>query len=335
MVARTLSPPEKTAADAAAGVSVQPASFARAALGVLLFTLAVILFGAVVRITGSGAGCGQHWPTCQGEIIHLPRRIATAIELSHRVTSGLSALAVFWLTWRGFREFGRGHRVRRAVLTASAMMVVEALLGAVLVRLALVGNDASLGRALVMPLHLLTTSMLTASLGLSLWWSLPHAERPDHVSAGRGWVLLAAATVLVVSASGALTALGDTVYPVQAASLAARVNHDQGPAAHFLERLRVVHPLLAVLGATLIFASVITVADRKASPMVRRLSGYAVLFVTLQVTAGGVNVMLSAPGWMQVVHLLLANLVWLSLVLLSAELGDTATTLDPAAVADV
>src|SRR5688572_21080622 len=84
------------------------------ALGVLCATLGVVLFGAIVRITGSGAGCGQHWPTCHGEIVHLPRSVETLIELSHRTSSGLAMLAVFGLTVAAFRCFEAGHRVRRA-----------------------------------------------------------------------------------------------------------------------------------------------------------------------------------------------------------------------------
>ena len=305
------------------------ASFAKQALWVLGFTLGVILFGAVVRITGSGAGCGQHWPTCQGEVIHLPRKLSTLIELTHRITSGLSAIAVFWLTVRAFRTFSKGAPVRRATATASALMIVEALIGAALVRLALVENNASVARAVIMSLHLVSTSALTASLGLAAWWSLPSANLGLVRAPGSGLGklgLLAAALVLLVSASGAVTALGDTVYPVQPGALA-RLSDIEAPSAHFLERLRVVHPVLAIGAALALLALATRAFDPRFSRATRAFAKAVLGLCLLQVALGSVNVLLSAPGFIQVLHLLVASLLWLSLVLLSAELLEPRTPL--------
>jgi cytochrome c oxidase assembly protein subunit 15/protoheme IX farnesyltransferase len=299
-------------------------SFAKQALLVLSLTLGVILFGAVVRITGSGAGCGQHWPTCQGEVIHLPRKLATLIELTHRVTSGLSALLVFWLTRRAFRAFGRGSAVRRATATASALMIVEALIGALLVRRALVGDNASVGRAVVMSLHLVSTSALTASLALAAWWGLPRANG-GAAAPERGLLRLALFTaflVILVSASGAVTALGDTLYPVHPGELGARLAEVEASSAHFLERLRVVHPLLAIGTAVVLLALATRASDLRLSRATRVLAKAVFGATLLQIALGSLNVLLSAPGWMQVLHLLVASLLWLSLVLLSAELAD-------------
>ena len=238
-----------------------PTSLSRWALGVLCATLAVVLFGAVVRITGSGAGCGQHWPTCHGEIVHLPRSVDTAIELTHRTTSGLSLLAVFALSVAAFRCFEPGHRVRRAAFWASGMMIVEALLGAGLVLFELVGADRSAARAVMMPLHLISTSVLTGALALVAWWS--HPRDPRAPAGDRAiWKLsgVGLGLVLLVSATGALTALGDTVYPVQPAALGERWASDQAAGAHFLERLRVLHPIVAVDGRS------VSDRDREKSP---------------------------------------------------------------------
>lgn len=297
-------------------------NFARYAVWLLGFTLLVVLWGAVVRITGSGAGCGKHWPTCQGEIVHLPKRVETLIELSHRLSTGLNALLVFALTFRASRIFERRHPARRAFNFASAMMVVESLVGAALVLLALVGTDASLRRAIVMPIHLVATSGLCAALALGVFHSLPSAKAEAAPAPLRRAVWFAALAVLLVSASGAVTALGDTVYPVQAAPLAARLLHDQGDGAHFLERLRVVHPLLAVAGAALVLAVGARVLGEQVSALARTLARAAIGACLAQVALGGLNVWLSAPGWMQVVHLLSATIVWLLLVCLAAELAD-------------
>ncbi|MFZ5892219.1 MAG: COX15/CtaA family protein [Myxococcota bacterium] len=296
-------------------------TFTRQAVWLLAFTLAVVLFGAVVRITGSGAGCGRHWPTCQGEIVHLPKRVETLIELSHRVSTGLNALLVFALTFRAFRLFEKGHSARSALKFASAMMVVESLIGAGLVLLSLVGTDASLRRAIVMPLHLIATSGLCAALGLAVFHSLPAQSATVTTHPARASVLRAALAVLVVSATGAVTALGDTLYPAQAAPLAERLLHDQSQAAHFLERLRLVHPLLAVGGTILVLSAASNVLGESTSALGRTLARWSIGVCLAQVGLGVVNVLLSAPGWMQVVHLFVANLVWLCLVLLAAELA--------------
>lgn len=296
-------------------------AFTRYAVWLLSFTLLVVLFGAIVRITGSGAGCGKHWPTCQGEIVHLPKRVETLIELSHRVSTGLNALLVFALTFRATRVFEKGHPVRRAFKVASAMMVVESLIGAALVLLALVGTDASLRRAIVMPLHLIATSILCGALALGAFHSMPAAAVLTKSPARRS-IFLAGLAVLLVSATGALTALGDTIYPVEAAPLATRLLHDQASSAHFLERLRVVHPLLAVAGAVCVLGAAANVLGERTSALGRALAQTSIGLVLLQVGLGVLNILLSAPGWMQVVHLLFANLVWLVLVALWAELSN-------------
>ena len=137
----------ETATISAAPEVTPQTRFGRFAWALLGYTLFVILFGAVVRITGSGAGCGQNWPSCNGELLHLPRTLKTGIEYGHRFTSGLSVLSLIALLWSAFRVFPRGHTVRRAAVTAFAMIIVEALIGALLVRARLVENDASVARA--------------------------------------------------------------------------------------------------------------------------------------------------------------------------------------------
>lgn len=302
------------------------AALSRWALGVLCGTLGVILFGAVVRITGSGAGCGQNWPTCHGEIVHLPRSVETIIELTHRTTSGLAMLAVFGLTVGAVRCFETGHRVRRAAFWASGMMIVEALLGAGLVLFELVGADRSLGRAVMMPLHLVSTSVLTAALALLAWWSNPR-ELGASPRDSRTWQLsaLGLCLVLLVSATGALTALGDTVYPVQAGALGERWASDQAAGAHFLERLRVVHPLIAVAVGLFLISMAGGAVRRAASRAGVAFARALVVLVLIQLAVGSVSVLLSAPGYLQVVHLLVASLLWLALVLLAAEAREPRT----------
>jgi heme A synthase len=284
---------------------------ARATLG---YTIFVILFGAVVRITGSGAGCGQHWPTCNGEIAHLPRRLETLIELTHRVTSAGALLAVLAFAAVAVLESPRRHRLRSAAWAAVGLMLVEALIGAGLVLWRLVAHDTSTARAVVMPAHLVSTYALVGVLTLGVSWSRPKPRHPESVPTDGGavrWLVAGALLVVVVAATGALTALGDTLYPPAAQTLAARVVEDQGQAAHGLQRLRVLHPLLAVLTA----GAVVALALRFGAAH-RTASGAVVGITALQLIAGVSNVALSAPGWLQVVHLALSVGLWVALVTL-------------------
>ncbi len=211
-----------------------------------------------------------------------------------------------------------------------ALMVLEALIGAALVLFGLVDKDASRGRALVMPAHLLVTFGLVAALTLAVRWSgTANGERTDADAASdtpwsHAWLLAGALAIVVVALSGALTALGDTLFPPAAASLAGRLQEDQGTGAHFLQRLRVLHPLLAVAGAAFVvyLAAPFVSSARRG---VRGASRAVLVFCGLQLAAGGLNVALSAPGWLQVVHLGLALGVWIAFVSLLGEVGSVVT----------
>lgn len=343
--------------------------FRRYAWATLGLTLFVILFGAVVRITGSGAGCGQHWPSCNGEVVHLPRRLETIIELTHRVTSGLALLFVVGLVVFAVRTHPPGG-VRTASYVALAFMVVEALIGAALVLFGLVDQDASLGRALVMPAHLVSTYALTAALFFVIRRSNPASTRDATLlqasskstpardvtggheqTVGRGaterggavvgeattlgggtaasgsaaWsgsVALGALVILLISATGAITALGDTLYPPSASTLAGRVAEDQGVTATLLQRLRVAHPVLAVLGGALLARLGAGLARGSGLSSARRGSRTLTLTIVAQLLFGTANIWFSAPGAMQVAHLALALGVWLAFVALALETGS-------------
>ena len=295
-------------------------TFERLAWGVLAYTVAVVLFGAVVRITGSGAGCGQHWPTCQGEIVHLPRTISTTIELSHRLTSGLSLVFVVALAGVAFSRFPSGHLVRRFMLAAVGFMIVESLVGAALVLLRLVGENGSAARAAVMSVHLVNTCLLTGSVALAAWSANHTPPNRWLPRCGLDWSLVASlVAALGVSVTGAVTALGDTLYPVQTShGIRERIAADQGTAATLIERLRAVHPLVALASAALFVIVAWRTAEIRPRPQVERGSRFVVGLVFTQVAAGVLNIVLSAPGWMQVLHLAIAQALWLSLVVFYA-----------------
>lgn len=289
---------------------------------VLGYTLLVILFGAVVRVTGSGAGCGQHWPTCNGEVVHLPKTVETLIEFSHRLTSGLSLLFVAGLLWLCRRRLPRQHLAHKTAWLGLLFLVLEALLGAGLVMFELVAGDKSLARALVMSLHLGNTSLLMLCLTLTAWAFTKPAPRLEVTSLARWLLVSGLAVLLLVSGSGAVTALGDTLYPVsEGARLVDRV-HEVRHAVTLVERMRSLHPILALFSVLYLFIVATNVAKGQKLPS--WLVPTLVAALLLQLGLGVVNIWLSAPGYMQIVHLAQANVVWVLWVLLCAEACSTA-----------
>ena len=292
--------------------------FARATWGLVAFLLAVVAWGAFVRATGSGAGCGAHWPVCNGQVLPRAPALETMIEFSHRVSSGLVTLAVLaWAVW-GFLAFPRGHRVRRGAVLGVLAILVEGAIGAALVLLRLTGKDESLTRAVVMGLHLVNTFFLLAVVALSGAWA-GGVSRPRLRDQGALAVLVPAALLglVVLAVSGGVAALGDTLFP--ASSLAEGFRQDLSGSAHVLLRLRVVHPLLAVAVGTLLLVTAAVCAMLRPGHSVRRAAVALGALVVLQLTAGMVNLVLLAPVWMQLVHLVLADAVWLAAVLLGAK----------------
>ena len=296
---------------------------ARFAWAVLGYTLVVILWGAFVRASGSGAGCGSHWPLCNGVVVPRDAETATLIELTHRISSGLAfVLVVVLLVW-SFRATRPGSPVRLGAVLAFLFMVLEAAIGAGLVLFERVGDDSSLARAAWLAGHLINTFVLLACLTLTVWWASggsPLRVRGVKRSAWIAGFLLGG--TLLVGVTGAVTALGDTLF--RPGSLAEGLRQDLSPAAHFLVRFRIIHPVLAALAGLSILVLTPRLAARvPAYPMpapgtitLARALGTLVL---IQWAAGLANLLLLAPVWLQLVHLFLADLLWITLVLITAQ----------------
>jgi heme a synthase len=292
--------------------------FARYAWGVVGFNLLVILWGAFVRASGSGAGCGSHWPLCNGEVVPQAPQIETMIEFSHRLTSGGALLLVLGMLIWAWRAYPRGHVVRSGAAISMGFMVVEALIGAALVLLGLVADNASLWRALILAFHLVNTFLLLGALTLTAWWA--SGGRPLELR-GRGPLLALLVPgllgVLVVGSSGAVTALGDTL--LLNGALPGGVGQPLGQASDPLVQMRVIHPILGMLVGLYTLFLARSVVQRAPTPTVRRFGIALVVLFLAQILGGGLNVTLKAPVAMQLIHLLMADLVWMALVLLSAE----------------
>ena len=291
--------------------------FARATWGLVAFLLAVVVWGAFVRATGSGAGCGAHWPVCNGQVLPRAPALETLIEFSHRVSSGLVTLAVVaWAAW-AFAAFPRRHRVRIGAALGVVAILLEGAIGAALVLFRLTGTDDSLARPAVMGLHLINTFLLLAVVTLTGAWAAGTAGLRVREQGAVGVLVPAALLGLVVlGVSGAIAALGDTLFPAR--SLAEGFRQDIAGGAHLLLRLRVIHPLLAVAVGTLLLATAAVASLLRPGRAVRRAALALASLVVLQLTAGLVNLALLAPVWMQLVHLLFADAVWLAAVMLGA-----------------
>jgi heme A synthase len=300
----------------------------RFAWAVLIYTIGVILWGAYVRATGSGAGCGSHWPLCNGVVIPRAPSIETLIEYSHRVTSGIALLAVVALAWWVWRACAPGHPARRGAALALFFMLTEAAVGAALVLFQLVADNASMARAMFMAAHLVNTFILVAFLTLTAHWlsggaALRVSARPGQALAlGLGFIGL-----VLVGMSGAVAALGDTLYP--STSLLDGLRADLSASSHFLIRLRILHPTIAVLvGLALVFGTGrfrLAAADQRGRFAARAVIGLA----AVQLVVGFVNVLLLAPVWMQILHLLLAQALWIAYVILAASVLAESEAAEP------
>ena len=294
--------------------------FSRYAWSVVAVNLFVILWGALVRATGSGAGCGRHWPLCNGEMLPRDPGLTTLIEFTHRATSGIALLLVAILFWWSRRALPPGHRARGAAAWSLVFISIEALIGAGLVLLELVGNDDSLGRAVYLAGHLLNTFLLLAALALTAHWSGAAGRTPEPRPRGGAvpWLLgFGLAGILVVGMTGAIAALGDTLFPAR--SLAEGLRADGDPAAHYLVRLRVLHPVLAILAGIYLSAMVWAVGRARPAALESRWARAVTLLVLLQLVVGLTNLFLLAPTAVQLVHLLVADLLWIASVVFAAD----------------
>lgn len=296
----------------------------RFAWAVLVYFIAVILWGGLVRATGSGAGCGDHWPLCNGTVVQRAPRIDTIIEFTHRFTSGISFFsAVALLVWT-FLGTAKGHLARAASVAAVAFTLVEAILGALLVKLGLTAQSQSPLRAPYLALHLTNTLLLLAALTLAahLLGRTHGFTRQTIRLAAPGGAVAAILVVMAVGVTGSLAALGDTLFP--ASSLGAALTQDFSAASGWLVRWRWTHPAVAFLACVFLIWLLVRASRARGHWNNRRLSGLILVLLAAQYALGVLDVVLLAPTWLQIAHLLGADVLWAALVVLAARV-----TLEP------
>jgi cytochrome c oxidase assembly protein subunit 15 len=313
-----------TAAVSADSQRLPSPALRRFAWGVLCYFIAVILWGTLVRATGSGAGCGNHWPLCNGSVMQRSAGINTLIEFTHRITSGLSFFAVVGLLAWTFAGTVRGHLARVAAVASVIFTLIEATLGALLVKLGYTAQSQSPLRPAFLALHLANTLLLVATLTLTA--HLLRRRRGylrDSVRLCAPFAAIAGIfVVMMVGVTGSLAALGDTLFP--ASSLGLALAQDFSPASDWLLRWRWVHPGIAFAASFFLIWLLVRAARHKTHRDNRALSALVLLLLAAVYALGLLDVLLLAPLWIQVAHLLAADSLWAALVVLTARL-----TLEP------
>ncbi len=269
---------------------------------VLAYNIPVILWGAYVRVSFSGDGCGAHWPFCNGQVVPKAMKLPTIIEYAHRLSTSVDTFLVIGLCIWAFLAFPKKHAARLYSILSLFFLLIEALLGAGLVLFRLVANDLSAGRPWYLGAHLTNTLLLLAVLTATAF-SAQKGVADLRLKAIPGQVWGALAVSMLVGVTGVIAALGDMLFP--ASSLSAGIHQDFA-ATQMLLHLRMLHPIVALGAAAYLLY------------IVGRYKAKSVGVITIaQICAGFVNLSLLAPIWMQLTHLFIADMLWIALVLLA------------------
>jgi len=293
--------------------------FARYAWFTLGWNLVVILWGVFLRASHSGDGCGQHWLTCQGEVIPSAPQLKTVIEYSHRITSFVAFVSVLVLLIWAFRRFGKGSAIRKTAALAFVFVVTEALVGAGLV---LTGNTAdtlTAARPFWMAGHLINTFILLAFLALTAHFASCGERVAANISSKHKVAIVAGAlAVAAVGITGSIAALATMIFP--SGTLSEGLAADFSPTSNVLLRLRLLHPIGAI-GASVVLIFVGGWLGREAGPGTPATwwSNVLSLLVLGQLLFGAATLLMLAPIVMQLGHLFLADAIWISYTMLAAN----------------
>jgi len=282
------------------------------------YNVLVILWGAVVRATGSGAGCGSHWPLCNGEIVPKLEQTETVIELFHRITSTFDGFLVILLVIFAYRLYGSKSTVFRWAAAALFFILVEGLLGRLLVVQEWVADNVSVMRAVVVAIHLVNTYILLGTLTVTAWLAnLKVVIKIRKFRIASILITIGIISTIIFSAMGAITALGDTLFPAE--SLLSDMSKDFDPSSNFLIRLRIIHPVLAIATSGYLIFIIRYLQAKELGRAVVRRGNWLQIMIIIQVLAGGATVLTLAPIYMQIIHLFFADVFWISLILFSLE----------------
>ena len=273
----------------------------------LSVNIIVILQGALVRATGSGAGCGRDWPRCQGEILPLEHGLATWMEFSHRALSGVALLMGIWLLVKAVRLRHDLPGFLPFAIASAIFLLIEALIGAVTVLTGLTGDNVSVARGLLVAFHLLNSLFLVGALALTTVHAYPGQTWPPVWTGQTGLKILIGIGLLgmmILMFSGGIAAMGNTMFPPE--SLQEGLTDDFSPQAHPLIRLRILHPFLAIGVGVYLWASHALTGWLKPTPQARRFRNLLLAVYAVQLLVGTVNLAMLGPIPLQILHLALA-----------------------------
>jgi heme o synthase len=297
--------------------------------------LGLIVLGGVVRITGSGMGCGDHWPRCDGEWFP-PLDLPTLIEIGHRWAAALVSLTVFAVALEGWRRHRTEPALRNPALLAAVLLVVQVLLGAVTVKLALPPwvIVTHLANAMVLLAVLMTVALRAGREG----GTALRAGREEGRTEGREdrrhpdhWLVVATAALgfvvilfgaQVASFHAGLLCLG---FPL--------CNGGVLPPASSLAALHWTHRVLAFafLGVALVMVNRVSRRADAAGQPLRRAAAMVLAATVAQIAVAAAMVLHLLPPALRALHLLVGTLVWAALVLLVFHSSRTPAA-DPEAV---
>jgi len=275
----------------------------------LFLAISSILAGAIVRATGSGDGCGSTWPTCKGKIIPQLSDIPELIEFSHRAVSGI-LLVVTLIIFLKTRDLEKNNLKKVISNYLTFFVVLEALIGAVIVLFEWVGLNSSLPRIVAVPIHLVNT------FGLLACFIALYKVVKDDLQSIKGIVdnhfLIVLSLFLLSGATGSITALADVLFPSE--SFIQGFMEDFDKTSELLTRLRILHPIVASLLSILLFFE-----SNRLKKTYKLNTKSLKLMVLVAVTLGVVNVLSNIWLPLSVLHLAIADFLWITYIYVSIE----------------
>lgn len=300
-------------------------AYAKYAWFVLAYNIVVILWGVFLRASLSGDGCGEHWLTCGGEFVPSAPQLKTQIEFLHRITTTAAGVTVIILSVLAIIKWSKNKTAQNKLILRMSFasllfIIVEGILGGLLV---LTGNTAANWtptRPFWMAAHLINTFTLIAILALTAWFasggkpfSLIKADRKILLL-----ILLGTLGIFIVGMSGSIAALSSMLFP--SSTLSEGIAKDFSATSHYILRLRIFHPILSILtGVFLIFLAGHLRKTDEQNPQTRRWTNILSVIVLFQFASGAITLLTLAPIVLQLIHLFLADAVWISFVLMTAS----------------
>ena len=275
----------------------------------LVTSILSILAGAIVRATGSGDGCGASWPTCNGKVLPSLNTTSEIIEFSHRSISGI-LLIITLLLFIKSKDQGTPSLHKRIINYLTFFVLLEALIGAVIVIYEWVGLNSSLPRIIAVPLHLVNTFALLAFYTL-IFFLLRESEN-DLENFFDQRLKIAFILFFLTGATGSITALADVLFP--SASFIEGLADDFDSTSEILTRLRIVHPIVSTVLSIFLFSE----SNRFKNIFGINASAIKILVIT-GVVLGTLNVVSNIILPLSILHLLLADLLWITYIYKSGE----------------